>query len=87
MQKKMLRKTTKTESAARIAALLEAVEYGLIRAVTKCDGLTVKAQGDLVSMQRRLRAMRYEVEAEARIGAQPPGVVLDFAPVSGTGAG
>jgi hypothetical protein len=54
MQKKMLRKKTKTESAARIAALLEAVEYGLIRAVTKCDDLTVKAQGDLVSMQRRL---------------------------------
>lgn len=87
MQKKMLRKKTKTESAARIAALLEAVEYGLIRAVTKCDDLTVKAQGDLVSMQRRLRAMRYEVEAEARIDAQPPGVVPDFAPVSGTGAG
>ena len=63
----MLRKNTKTAGAARIAAMLEAAEYDLIRTVSKGEGLTLKAQGDLVTIQRKLRAMRYAIESEAGI--------------------
>lgn len=56
---------------ARAAALcdrLRSFDLGLMELVeTSQDDMTLKAAGDLVAMHRKLRRLRYQIEAEAGI--------------------
>lgn len=57
---------TKTQDTAKLAACLKSSEYALIDAVVRTNVMTIREAGKLVAMQRKLRAMRYQVEAKAR---------------------
>lgn len=60
--------------AASLCEELRAFDYGLMKLVDRCQGgMTLKAAGELVAMHRKLRSMRYQIEAEAGIGADEGG--------------
>lgn len=55
------------QKAAEVSELLKASENNLIRAVCDTDVLTIREAGKLVAMQRKMRALRYDVEVKAGI--------------------
>ena len=55
-------------SAAALCDRLRGFDLGLMQLVEECqDDMTLKAAGDLVAMHRKLRRLRYQIEAEAGI--------------------
>ncbi len=52
--------------ASDLCDRLRGVDYGLMQLVLDCqDAMNLKASGDLVAMQRALRRLRHQIEAEA----------------------
>lgn len=61
----MRRKADQVRAAA-LCDRLRGFDYGLMDLVLGCqDDMTLKAAGDLVAMQRKLRRLRYQIEVEA----------------------
>ncbi len=56
------------ERAAVLCDQLRGFDLGLMELVERCqDDLSLRAAGDLVAMHRKLRRLRYQIEAEAGI--------------------
>lgn len=60
-------KDKNNDEITKLTTKLKAGEYALIDAVARTNVLTIKEAGKLVAMQRKLRAMRYEVEVKAGV--------------------
>lgn len=88
-----MRTTTKnvtTTQAMILAEHLRVIDLELVELVGTVGGLTIKAAGMLVATQRRIRELRFRIEVECGVDGTrgaPPGVVHDFQPLAGTGAG
>ncbi len=67
----------KTPDPTRTAALCEQLrtfDHGLMKLVETYQGdMTLKAAGELVAMHRKLRRMRYQIEAEVDLGRNEGG--------------
>lgn len=61
------RQANMREEAEKLSAFLKDSEYTLIDAVARTNVMTIKEAGKLVAMQRKLRAIRCEIEVKARI--------------------
>jgi hypothetical protein len=59
----MMKKKATKEQVIEAASVLRDLDYAVMQGVTRIDGMTLSAAGELVDIHRRLRRMRYEIEA------------------------
>ncbi len=66
---RLTKKTILKDQAQALAAGLRRIDLDLIEVVCDVGGLNLKVADQLVAMQRRIRCLRYEIEAECGVDA------------------